>query len=206
MRPDFALLIIDMLLDFFERKPELAAQRARLVAATNELSAAVRAAGLPVIWVRQEFKADLSDAFLDMRRDRISITIAGTEGARILPELDQAASDHIVIKKRYSAFYRTSLDELLSALGTQSLVVAGINTHACVRTTVIDAFQRDFDVILASDCIASYDAEHHGVTVRYLSRHIARLASNADIIERVRPIAASLRSTEDASAADASKV
>ena len=188
MRRDFALLIIDVLVDYFERVPELSAQRARLVAATNQLTAAVRDAGLPVIWIRQEFKPDLSDAFLDMRRRGVAVTIAGTEGAQILPELGRAPSDHIVVKKRYSAFYGTSLDELLAALGTRALVVAGINTHACVRTTVIDAYQRDYDVTLAAECIGSYDAEHHDITVRYLDGRIARLSSNADIIERLRSI------------------
>jgi nicotinamidase-related amidase len=38
--------------------------------------------------------------------------------------------------------------------------IAGINTHECVWTTAVDAYQRDFDVVLARDCIGSYDAEH----------------------------------------------
>jgi nicotinamidase-related amidase len=190
MRMDFALLIIDVLVDFFERVPELSAQRARLVAATNQLTEAVRGAGQPVIWVRQEFRPDLSDAFLDMRRRGVAVTIAGTEGSKILPELKQAASDHVVVKKRYSAFYGAGLDDLLAALGARALVIGGINTHACVRTTVIDAYQRDYDVTLASECIGSYDAEHHDITVRYLDGQIARLSSNADIIERLRSIPA----------------
>jgi len=187
---DFALLIIDVLVDFFERVPELSAQRARLVAATNQLTEAVRGAGQPVIWVRQEFRPDLSDAFLDMRRRGVAVTIAGTEGSKILPELKQAASDHVVVKKRYSAFYGTGLDDLLAALGARALIIGGVNTHACVRTTVIDAYQRDYDVTLASECIGSYDAEHHDITVRYLDGQIARLSSNADIIERLRSIPA----------------
>jgi nicotinamidase-related amidase len=163
----------------------LAEQRARLVAAANELTDAARSAGRPVIWVRQEFRPDLADAFLDMRRRGISITIAGTDGAALLPELTRAPSDHVVVKKRYSAFHGTGLDDLLAALGARELFVGGINTHACVRTTVVDAFQRDYDVTLASDCVASYDAEHHDVTVRYVERHIARLASNADVVARL---------------------
>jgi len=113
-----------------------------------------------VIWVRQEFNEDLSDAFLDMRRRHVSVTIAGTNGARILPELTQASNDHVIVKKRYSAFFGTSLDGLLATLNPRSLVVAGINTHACIRTTVIDAYQRDYDVVLAADCIGSFDTEH----------------------------------------------
>ncbi|HYV95876.1 MAG TPA: isochorismatase family cysteine hydrolase [Gemmatimonadaceae bacterium] len=187
MSAPVALLVIDMLVDFFERQPVLAAARARLVAATNELTRAFRGAGRPVIWVRQEFRPDLSDAFLDMRRENMAITIAGTSGAAILPELHRDAVDHEIVKKRYSAFYRTRLDEMLAGLGVRSLVIAGINTHACVRMAAIDAFQRDMDVTLASDCIASYDADHHDITMNYLSRHIAQPATNAEIIARVRP-------------------
>jgi nicotinamidase-related amidase len=182
MRPDFALLVIDMLGDYFDRVPELSSQRARLVAAINQLTHAFRSAGQPVIWVRQEFRPDLSDASLDMRRRGVAVTIAGTDGARILPDLAQAPTDHTIVKKRYSAFFGTRLDALLATLAPRTLVVAGINTHACIRTTVIDAYQRDYDVVVASDCIGSYDAEHHDVTIRYLGGKLARLASNSAII------------------------
>src|SRR5262245_45492014 len=116
MRMDFALLIIDVLVDFFERVPELSAQRARLVAATNQLTEAVRGAGQPVIWVRQEFRPDLSDAFLDMRRRGVAVTIAGTEGSKILPELKQAASDYVVVQNSTRAFYGTGRDGITDAL------------------------------------------------------------------------------------------
>jgi nicotinamidase-related amidase len=139
-----------------------------------------------VIWVRQEFRPDLSDAFADMRRNGIAVTIAGTAGAQLLPELTRAADDHEVIKKRYSAFFGTELDALLASLGVRALVIGGINSHACVRTTAIDAYQRDLDVTLADECVASYDAEHHDVTMRYLGAHVARLASNMELIARLR--------------------
>jgi hypothetical protein len=67
-----------------------------------------------------------------------------------------------------------------------TLVLAGINSHACIRTTAIDAYQRDFDVVVASDCVASYDDEHHRVTVRYLESQIARLMSGEEIAQRLR--------------------
>jgi nicotinamidase-related amidase len=62
------------------------------------------------------------------------------------------------------------------------VVVAGINTHACVRTTVIDAYRRDDAVVLATECIASYDKAHHAITKRDLEGAIARLAPNRAII------------------------
>ena len=177
-----SLIVIDMLLDFFERSDSLAAQRAPLVAHINQLSRAFRAHSQPVIWVRQEFRPDLRDAFLEMRRRNIQITIAGTKGAEILPELERDPGEVVVVKKRYSAFFGTQLDELLAGLSPCSLVLAGINTHACVRTTAIDAYQRDLDVIVAADCVGSHDQEHHSVTVKYLDGKVARFLKNERIL------------------------
>ena len=173
-----------MLNDFFREDP-LAGRREELVTAINELVGDFRELCRPVIWVRQEFKSDLSDAFLDMRKQNVSITIAGTEGAEILAELDVRPGDTVIVKKRYSAFFGTQLGGLLAGLGPDALVVAGVNTHACVRTTVIDAYQRDYEVIVASECTASRDEEHHEITRRYLASGIARFMSNTEIRERV---------------------
>jgi nicotinamidase-related amidase len=183
----YLLLVIDLLNDYFRQQAPLAAQRSHLVASVNRLAAAFRRAGQPVLWVRQEFAPDLSDAFLRMRRENVHVTIAGTDGCELLPELERHASDRVLVKKRYSAFFGTDLDETLAAIRPETLVLAGINTHACVRTTAIDAYQRDYEVIVASDCVASYDAEHHEVTRRYLEAGIARFVPGAEIAKMVAP-------------------
>src|SRR5215813_2976277 len=131
----YLLLVIDLLNDYFRQQAPLAAQRGPLVASVNRLAAAFRRATQPVVWVRQEFALDLSDAFLRMRKENLRVTIAGTDGCELLPELERHASDRVLIKKRYSAFFGTDLDETLDALRPVILVLAGINTHACVRTT-----------------------------------------------------------------------
>jgi nicotinamidase-related amidase len=113
------------------------------------------------------------------------MTIEGTEGCRLLSDLERAADDRVIVKKRYSAFFRTSLDEILADLKPGALALAGINTHTCVRTTAIDAYQRDYDVVLAVDCIASYDPSFHREMLRYLDGKIARVMSNAEIISMI---------------------
>ncbi len=185
MRP--MLLIIDMLVDFLDRFP--AAERAALVAAIGTLADGFRAAGQPVAWVRQEFAPDLSDAFREMRRDDIHVTIAGTPGARIIPELAPRAGDLHVIKKRYSAFFATPLDALIRAERIDTLVLAGVNTHACVRTTAIDAYQRDLAVIIAREAVGSYDAEHAAVSLRYMDGKIAAVRPVADVVACVGAVA-----------------
>lgn len=169
-----AILVIDMLEDFFG-EGRLKAVRQELTQRINVLTSRARTAGLPVIWVRQEFRDDLEDAFLVMRKKNIKITIAGTPGCKLLAELERADGDYEIIKKRYSAFFGTDLDQLLAELAVDELVLAGINTHACIRSAAIDAYQRDMEVTIPRECVSSWDAEHHDVTLRYLGRSIARV-------------------------------
>jgi nicotinamidase-related amidase len=181
------LLIIDMLNDFFQQHARLAEQRTDLVASINTLVEAFRQHGQPVIWVRQEFAPDLHDAFLEMRKHNLQVTIAGTDGCEILAELDHRPTDLDLVKKRYSAFFGTDLEGTLKRVCPDMLIVAGINTHACVRTTVIDAYQRDYEVVVAAECIASYDEAHHEITKRYLDGPIAQLLPNREIIKMLVP-------------------
>lgn len=176
-----AFLVVDMQNDFFRDQP-LLGRRSDLVHAINALALGFRKASRPIIWVKQEFKPDLSDAFLELRKKDKRITIGGTAGAQILPELDVHPDDIVVVKSRYSAFFRTTLDDVLSTLRPDVLVIGGVNTHACIRSTVIDAYQRDLEVIVASECTTSYDDEHHIITKRYLDNKIARFLSNAEIL------------------------
>jgi nicotinamidase-related amidase len=178
------LVVIDMLHDFLESWE--ATRRQRLVSSINQLVGSMRGLGHSVVWVRQEFEPDLRDAFREMKAKGIRITIKGTQGCQIESELSAAPSDLVIIKKRYSAFYGTTLDETLARLQPDAIILAGINTHACIRTTAIDAYQRDWNVILALDCIDSYDREHHEVSLRYMKDTMATVMSNADILSALR--------------------
>jgi nicotinamidase-related amidase len=180
-----AFIFIDLLEDFLG-KPPLTDQRARIATAVTELAVIARRAGFPVIWVRQEFETDLSDAFLSMREAGTSVTIKGTVGCQLISEIETERGDYEIIKKRYSAFYNTGLSQLLGDLGCTHVVICGVNTHACVRTTAVDAFQRDFHVLLATDAIASYDEEYHRESLRYMEQSIGVAMNNRDIEAAIR--------------------
>src|SRR6185503_20407655 len=103
---DGAILVIDMLNDFFIDQ-RLSERRKDLCERIKELIAWGRKNKLKIVWVRQEFKKDLSDAFLNMRKKHIHKTIEKTQGAQILDELTPQQGDLEIIKKRYSPFYNT---------------------------------------------------------------------------------------------------
>ena len=174
-----ALIVIDMLNDFLEKWAP--APRQRLVGSINELVGLMRQLGRPIIWVRQEFEPDLRDAFPEMKAKGIRITIKGTVGCEIASDLATAPSDPVVIKKRYSAFFGTELQQMLERLKPDVLILAGINTHACVRMTAIDAYQRDWRIIVAADGVDSYDREHHDISMKYMKDKIATVMTNQEL-------------------------
>jgi maleamate amidohydrolase len=179
-----AIFVIDMLNDCFGHAG-LDRMRGALCSSINHLTAFARASEFPVIWVRQEFEPDLSDAFPDMKKENIRMFIKGTPGPLILDELVRCDSDIEIIKKRYSMFFGTHLDALLRELDADPLILAGVNTHACIRTAAIDAFQRDFQVLVVGDCVASKDIEHHRITLDYLDGGIASVVTLSELGDRL---------------------
>jgi nicotinamidase-related amidase len=178
-----AIFVIDMLNDCFGHT-ELQRGRPSLCSSINALTAMARANGHPVIWVRQEFEPDLSDAMLDMKSKNIHMFIKGTAGPLILGELDRADADLEIVKKRFSMFFQTGLDALLRQLGTDQVILAGVNTHACIRMAAIDAYQRDLEVIIVRECVASRDVRHHDVTLDYLDGGVARVLTLKELGEQ----------------------
>jgi len=174
--PNQCLIVIDMLNDFLERW-DLESSHS-LIANTNNLISEFRSANCPVLWVRQAYRTDLSDAFLEMRDHNISITIEGTRGAEIHSDLERHSADIVITKKRYSAFFGTELDSILNQFELEGITLAGVNTHACIRTTAIDAYQRDIRVTIAEDCVGSSDEKHGRLSLDYMNGGIATVLPN----------------------------
>ena len=172
-----AVLVVDMQNDFgaaggmFDRAGIDIAVIRRAIAPTATVVAAARAAGLPVIYVIEAHRPDLSDIGAagsphwrmcqrmavgaemtapDGRPSRIHVE--GSWNTEILPELAPEDGDIIVTKRRYSAFYDTDLEARLRALGIRTLVVTGCTTSICIESTIRDAAFRDFICVLPVDC------------------------------------------------------
>ncbi|HEX3615945.1 MAG TPA: cysteine hydrolase [Solirubrobacteraceae bacterium] len=69
--------------------------------------------------------------------------------------------DIVVRKQRVGAFSTTDLHEQLQARGIDTLILAGISTSGCVHSTVLDAYDRDYRVIVLADACADPDQDVH---------------------------------------------
>jgi nicotinamidase-related amidase len=153
----------------------------------RQLTSFFREKGLPIIHVLTVHKADRSSWTLQMKRDDFGICIEGTEGSLELDAVGRRPEEAVMYKTRWSAFYGTELDRILKEGGYDTLVLAGFLSHACIRVTAIDAYQRDYGIVIAGDCVDSYDAAHEKITLGYLSRYVARVLSNGEIFDLLAP-------------------
>jgi nicotinamidase-related amidase len=126
-----------------------------------------RAHRLPVIFVRVAFRAGYPEAAA--RNKRISalrdkgLLRESSPGAQIASELDPRPDDAVVVKRRVSALAHTDLATLLRANAIDTLVLSGLATSGVVLSTVRQAADADYRVVVLEDACADADAEVHRV-------------------------------------------
>ena len=159
-----ALLVIDMQHDFVDLDAGCYNVGAEdTIAPTAAAIAAMRRAGLPVIWTMEAHRPSGIDGGLENSADCVFAphTVEGTRGIEIVPDLAPGPDDLVVRKRRYNCFLGTELDLLLKALRVDTLVVTGVSSDVCVHWTVGEAFQRDFHVRVLEDCVAGTTRADH---------------------------------------------
>lgn len=95
--------------------------------------------------------------------------IAGTPEAAIIPELAKY-SGKVIYKKRYSAFFGTPLERYLKRLNPDKIIVCGVCTDICVMHTVADARNRDYEVEIPVDCVATFNLKAHRFALDHMKR------------------------------------
>jgi hypothetical protein len=89
--------------------------------------------------------------------------VAGSEGAAIHPAAAAREAEPIVVKHRVSPFVGTDLETLLRANGIDTLVLAGVHTSGVVLSTVCQAGNLDYRLVVVRDCCADPNAEAHAM-------------------------------------------
>ena len=168
-RAKTVLLLVDVIntFDFPEARQLLrfALPAAEKIAA---LKARSRKRGIPAIYINDNFGKWRSD-FKRQVEHCISEECLGAEIARqLIPHED----DYFVLKPKHSGFYSTSLDVLLHYLGVKRLIIVGFATDICILFTANDAYMRDYEVVIPSDCVAAESASANQRILKHMERFL----------------------------------
>jgi ureidoacrylate peracid hydrolase len=123
------------------------------------------------------------------REERIKkrpICIRGTWDARIIDELKPTNTDHIVIKRRDSAFQDTEIEVWLKSIKVDTLVFCGIDTAVSVESSLRDGFNRGYDVILISDATISISKKKYESTLDNVKEYYGLVMDSKEFIHYVQ--------------------
>jgi nicotinamidase-related amidase len=178
-----ALLTIDTQNDFTLPNSSFAiAGTFEIVPKMRQVLHAFRLASKPIIHAIRIYNSDGSNVDLCRRRAIAQmgnkLVIAGTQGAELVDELKPsspssskirldtglllkgklqqvAMKEWIMYKPRWGGFYATPLENHLRKVNANTVVICGCNFPNCPRTTVYEASERDFRVVLISDATSN---------------------------------------------------
>jgi nicotinamidase-related amidase len=108
--------------------------------------------------------------------------IITTPGADIAPAVRPAESELVVVKRRVSAFAGSDLELALRAKKIDTLILAGISTSGVVLSTVRQAADADYRIVVVKDCCADGDDEVHRVLTEKVFLRQATVANATDVI------------------------
>jgi ureidoacrylate peracid hydrolase len=176
-----AIVVVDMINEFCKPGGKMVLPGyERLVPPQLAVIAAARKAGAPVVWVHDSHRRN-------MRRDRewVKRTPHGVEGTWATEIIDDlgARSDEIhVIKHRYSSFFQTDLDVTLKDMLVTQLVIFGVVTNICVRSTVHDAFFNGYEVVVPHDCCAATGEREQASSLYDIATHFGIVSDAAGVV------------------------
>jgi ureidoacrylate peracid hydrolase len=167
----------------------------RVIPRILRLISLCRDAGIPIFYtqaVREQSGIDLlthtHKILPKSREERIQkhpICVRGTWDADVVDEIRPSPNDHIVIKRRDSAFQDTEIGVWLESQGVDTLVFCGIDTSICVEASLRDAFNNGYDVVLISDATASGNMKHFESTIEIVKDYYGLVMSIEEFAKHI---------------------
>lgn len=176
-----AVLVVDMINEFCKPGGRMVLPGYEvLVPPQLSVIAAARAADVPVIWVQDSHRRN-------MRRDRewvkrIPHCVENSWATEIIADLGARPDEIHVIKHRYSAFFQTDLDLVLKDMLCDQVVVFGVVTNICVRSTVHDAFFNGYQVVVPQDCCAATGPREQDSSLYDIATHFGVVSDAAHVV------------------------
>jgi nicotinamidase-related amidase len=170
-----AVLVLDMISEFvFPDAARILRGTRRPAQAIARLKARARAARVPVIYVNDTAGKWESDPRAFVQRCLAPAARGHEIVGLVQPDLDR---DYFMFKPKHSAFFGTPLESLLRQLNIRRLVLTGITSHQCVLFTAMDAYVREYQLVLPADCVGagSHTETRHAL---FIAEHSLRARLN----------------------------
>jgi nicotinamidase-related amidase len=174
---------------YFDRVSEL------VIPNNQQLLRSFRAVSRPIVFLAfGAHRPDSLDAVSARRQHDVqrhgaeaarTIFPAGTWEHAICDQLEPASNEPVLTKVTSGGFLSTGLDMMLRNLGVTDLVIAGLLTNGCVESTMNEAADRGYRVVVVEDACGSFDMTAHYATLRNFRRLRGLVESTSAVMQRL---------------------
>jgi acyl-CoA reductase-like NAD-dependent aldehyde dehydrogenase len=180
----FALLLVDLQADYLNAtglRPTADALTARVAA----LLEGCRKHRVPVIHIWTTLHHDHDQRLPHWKKNNRWLCVAGTAGHHP-PEKLKPLPDEIVIHKTgFNAFANPELDRALKKINCDTVILAGLHLHTCVRTVAAESLERGLQIFISEDAVAGNDPIFGAATRRWLAERGVEFISANEILSRL---------------------
>ena len=154
----------------------------KVIANTVRILRAARATGAQPVLVHMGGSRDVRDRLAPDADEPMPARSFSADWMELVPELELAPSDLVILKRQWGAFYGTDLDLQLRRRGLATLILCGIATEFGVESTARDAFERGFQQVFVSDAMSAKTAGAHEHCLRHIFPRMGRVRETAEVL------------------------
>jgi len=155
-----------------------------------------RSAGIEVIFLRiASLLRDGRELNNMQKRSGTLVASVGSKETEILAEIAPLDDELVINKGSSGVFNGTAFDQILDNMGITNLIFCGVGTNYCVETSVRDAGDRNYNVIMLSDGCAARTAEHERLAAEILDGIYCRILTTDEAIAMFQPTREPARAT-----------
>ena len=150
-----------------------------------ELTEVARKAGILIVWIQAIYDPEYLSAPMIMKGGKSNNEkrcLDGTWGAEFY-NVEPKEKDLVIQKHRYSAFSGTSLDNHLRRRAIKTTVITGVSTNICVESTLREAFNLGYYVVIPRDCVAGNNEKLHEATLQNVEFLLGDVTESSSLIE-----------------------
>jgi len=193
-----ALVIIDLVNAYLvESSPLYGGEGCRAAHdGAKALLVAARSAGIPVVHTNVEYQPGGRDGGVFFRKVPALMHFEvgrSPHYAAFAPGLEPASGETVITKQYASAFFATSLASTLTALGIDTLLIAGVSTSGCVRATAVDACQHGFVPLVVREAVGDRAPAPHEANLFDLQAKYAEVVSLETVRRYLADVSAQAR-------------
>lgn len=183
-----ALLVIDVARGWLDPEAAIGSEQGEMLTSLVGILHAARDADVPVVFTTMG-GLTAADVVFDLKMPGAADDLRSPELMELDPILERAPEEPLLVMPRQSGFFGTSLIRELVGRGVDTVIVVGVSTSGCVRSTCEDAFNHNFHVVVPREAVGDRSRSAHEASLFDIDNRFGDVVDAAEVLQYLTALA-----------------